>query len=94
MYDKESLTIESADGLERKTWEYFIYKSVFYLDRYVHETRPSKRHKFIVMASYSRIHGRDATIKNEANVPVPDFVQPKIMAQYTGKLSFKPWEKN
>lgn len=86
-----SYSLTSESGLLKQTWEFLLIEETFYLDLYIKEERPTKRHKFKIIENFSRLSKRDSTIQTEEEVNVPDYVKLIVKSEYVQKLSFKPW---
>jgi hypothetical protein len=92
----DNLTItEQPDELTQIEIRYYYLDKTLWLDSYQKLTRQSKRHKYVVETSYSRLSGRSHKIQDPTTIPgLPDqaTVIQKYLEQIANGISVKLWE--
>lgn len=69
------VTDQTVDGLAQSEWRFANYGSKsFYLRTYISSTRATRRHGFVIQKIYGGLDSRNATIRNVADCPMPDYI--------------------
>lgn len=72
-----TVTRMSTDELKKQEWRFYVSTSwgsdniFLVLDHYDYSTRPTRRHKWIVVDSFYRLELRTSNIKDVNLVPLP-----------------------
>lgn len=69
-YDMVNLEDEATDGLSGTTWSFWFVDGRLVVDLYQTWTRPSRRHKPVVSAVWSRLPHRARSTLTLAQVPL------------------------
>jgi hypothetical protein len=83
-YDRISITVPAGD-LAQEVWSFwFDDRDTLVLDAYKFQERPSKRHKWVTQAIWTRIDNRrNSTIKNPS---VPECIQAQAKADFLAQF--------
>lgn len=85
---------ESEDKLSWSVWRFWKNPSDerVYLDEYVHQTRPTRRHVHRTTARYERLFRRPTGDPGESlkyeQVPLPQDVIDEALAEYVKQITF------
>lgn len=94
MTPRISVTVDSGD-LKREVYLFWLYDSrlTLYLDHYELLARETKRHSWKPKAWYDRLSRRNATLKEEVEVPLTEHVIESARQQVVTMLKFAPWPR-
>lgn len=86
--------VRNHGELNQEQWRFYYYDSrrTLYLDWYGIATRKTKRHKFQIESSYSRLDNRGHSIQ-EAQVPIPDDVRAEAIQEFIQGIQVKTWSE-
>jgi hypothetical protein len=94
--NKDHFAVERAiNELEREVWEFWFQDLVLWLDNYYFEERETKRHKFKIIRSYSRLHKRsyDSKMINEESVELPEEIVKAAIDFVAAQIVVKRWSE-
>ena len=80
----------SENGLIRWEWRFWFYEHTLWLDYYIESERASRRHRFVVTESFSRLNLRGSTMK-EADVILPATIKEEALKRFCESVVIKRW---
>lgn len=95
-HDRVTFT-EQPDPLTRVTWAFWFYGTRLVLDRYLVETRPTKRHGFKLLVCYARQFNGERLppdqVLQESHVPLTSDVRERAIREFMAPITVAKWSE-
>ena len=92
MYGNITIEREAPDKLSKSVWAFWLSdRLILWLDGYRELSRPTRRHNYNAVTTYSRLDSRDRTIKTPDDIPIPPDVEAEAIQQVVDQLKVAKW---